>query len=173
MPFGDRLLFRVDGSPVWTFFVEVCEDLWVPIPPSSYGAMAGATVLVNLSASNVTISKDEYRHSLVANQSARCLAAYLYTAAGAGESTTDLAWDGHAMAYENGVMVAESQRFQYESQLVLAELDIERLSQERMRQTTFGQSLQFHAEETRSFRELRVSPGPAGPSPAAALRARL
>lgn len=158
VPFGDRLLFRVDGSPVWTFFVEVCEDLWVPIPPSSYAAMAGATVLVNLSASNVTISKDEYRHSLVANQSARCLAAYLYTAAGAGESTTDLAWDGHAMAYENGVMVAESQRFQYESQLVLADLDVERLSQERMRQTTFGQSLLFHAEETRSFRELRVSP---------------
>jgi NAD+ synthase (glutamine-hydrolysing) len=157
VPFGDRLLFRVNGSPMWTFFVEICEDLWVPIPPSSYAAMAGATVLVNLSASNVTISKDEYRHSLVSNQSARCLAAYLYTAAGAGESTTDLAWDGHAMAYENGSLVAESERFRYESQLVLAELDVERLSQERMRQTTFGQSLQCHAEETRSFREVGVS----------------
>ena len=157
VPFGSRLLFRVDGPPAWSFFVEICEDLWVPIPPSSYAAMAGATVLVNLSASNVTISKDEYRHSLVANQSARCLAAYLYTAAGAGESTTDLAWDGHAMAYENGALVAESERFRYESQLVLAELDVERLSLERMRQTTFSQSLQCHAEETRGFRELRVS----------------
>ena len=157
VPFGGRLLFRVEGSPAWTFFVEICEDLWVPIPPSSYAAMAGATVLVNLSASNVTISKDEYRHSLVANQSARCLAAYLYTAAGAGESTTDLAWDGHAMAYENGFLVAESERFRYESQLVLAELDVERLSQERMRQTTFGQSLQFHTEDTRCFREVRIS----------------
>ena len=156
VPFGDRLLFRVDAEPAWTFFVEICEDLWVPIPPSSYAAMAGATVLVNLSASNVTISKDEYRHSLAANQSARCLAAYLYTAAGAGESTTDLAWDGHAMAYENGFLVAESERFRYASQLVLAELDVERLSQERMRQTTFGQSLQVHSEETSGFREVRV-----------------
>ena len=157
VPFGDRLLFSVGGTPTWTFFVEICEDLWVPIPPSSYAAMAGATVLVNVSASNVTISKDEYRHSLVANQSARCLAAYLYTAAGAGESTTDLAWDGHAMAYENGFLVAESERFRYESQLVLAELDVERLSQERMRQTTFGQSVQYHADETRGFREVRTS----------------
>ena len=105
---------------------------------------------------DVTIGKDEYRHSLVANQSARCLAAYLYTAAGAGESTTDLAWDGHAMAYENGYLVAQSERFRYASQLVLAELDVERLSQERMRQTTFGQSMRFHAEETGCFREVRV-----------------
>ena len=160
VPFGNRLLFRVDGAPTWSFFVEICEDLWVPIPPSSFAAMAGATVLVNLSASNVTISKDEYRHSLVANQSARCLAAYLYTAAGAGESTTDLAWDGHAMAYENGTLVAQSERFRYESQLVLAELDVERLSQERMRQTTFAQSLQFHSEETHGFRDVRISLDP-------------
>ena len=159
VPFGARLLFRVSGPHMWTFFVEICEDLWVPIPPSSYAAMAGATVLVNLSASNVTIGKDEYRHSLVANQSARCLAAYLYTAGGAGESTTDLAWDGHALAYENGSLVAESERFRYESQLVLAELDVERLSQERMRQTTFGQSLQYHTEETRCFREVPVALG--------------
>ena len=97
-----KLLFHIDGSPSWTFFVEICEDLWVPIPPSSFAALAGATVILNLSASNVTISKDAYRHSLVSNQSARCLAAYLYTAAGEGESTTDLAWDGHALIYENG-----------------------------------------------------------------------
>lgn len=157
IPFGERLLFRVDSDLPWSFFVEICEDLWVPVPPSSTAAMAGATVLVNLSASNVTISKDEYRHSLVANQSARCLAAYLYTAAGAGESTTDLAWDGHAMVYENGALVAESERFRYDSQLVLAELDIERLAQERMRQTTFGQSVQYHAEEVERFRAVRVA----------------
>ena len=157
IPFGERLLFRVSGALTWSFFVEICEDLWVPIPPSSYAAMAGATVLVNLSASNVTISKDEYRHSLVANQSARCLAAYLYTAAGTGESTTDLAWDGHAMVYENGTLVAESERFRYDSQLVLAELDVERLSQERMRQTTFSQSAQCHAGEVERFREVRIS----------------
>ena len=156
IPFGERLLFRVSGEPPWSFFVEICEDLWVPIPPSSYAAMAGATVLVNPSASNVTIGKDEYRHSLVANQSARCLAAYLYTAAGTGESTTDLAWDGHAMVYENGALVAESERFRSDSQLVLAELDVERLSQERMRQTTFAQSVQCHAEELARFREVRV-----------------
>ncbi len=160
VPFGERLLFRVGGNPSWSFFVEICEDLWVPIPPSSYAAMAGATVLVNLSASNVTIGKDEYRHGLVANQSACCLAAYLYTAAGAGESTTDLAWDGHAMVYENGTLVAESERFRYDSQLVLAELDVERLSQERMRQTTFAQSVQRHAEAAARFHEVHVAVGP-------------
>src|SRR5918999_54710 len=125
IPFGEQLLFRCEDEPRLVFFVEICEDLWVPIPPSCRAAMAGATVLLNLSASNITIAKDEYRHSLVSNQSARCLAAYLYTAAGTGESTTDLAWDGHAIIYENGDPVAESERFSYQSQLVLAELDLE------------------------------------------------
>jgi NAD+ synthase (glutamine-hydrolysing) len=129
----------------------------VPIPPSCYAAMAGATVLLNLSASNITIGKHEYRHSLVANQSARCLAAYLYTAAGTGESTTDLAWDGHAMVYENGTLLAESQRFQYASQLVLADVDLERLAQERMRQTSFGHSMQQHHEALRRLRAVRFS----------------
>ena len=154
VPFGEQLLFRASDLDRLTFFIEICEDLWVPIPPSCYAALAGATVLLNLSASNVTISKDDYRHSLVANQSARCLAAYLYTAAGPGESTTDLAWDGHALAYENGALLAESQRFHYASQLVLAELDVERLTQERMRQTSFGQSVQVHREEVARFREI-------------------
>ena len=134
--------------------MEICEDLWVPIPPSSYAALAGATVILNLSASNITIAKDEYRHNLVANQSARCIAAYLYTAAGTGESTTDLAWDGHAIVYDSGVLVGESERFRYDSQLVLAELDLERLALERMRQNTFGQSMQLHREELRRFRKV-------------------
>jgi NAD+ synthase (glutamine-hydrolysing) len=157
VPFGEGLLFRAENLPRLTFFMEICEDLWVPIPPSSYAALAGATVLLNLSASNVTIGKHEYRHSLVANQSARCLAAYLYTAAGTGESTTDLAWDGHAMVYENGTLLAESQRFQYASQLVLADVDLERLAQERMRQTTFSQNMQRYREALRRLREVRFA----------------
>ena len=156
IPFGERLLFRADEGSYFTFFVEICEDLWVPIPPSCYAALAGATVLLNLSASNVIIGKAEYRHSLASNQSARCLAAYLYTAAGTGESTTDLAWDGHALVYEDGTLVAESERFHYGSQLVLADLDLERLSQERMRQTSFGQSVQRYREEVRGFRDTVV-----------------
>jgi len=112
---------------------------------------------LNLSASNITIGKDEYRHSLVANQSARCLAAYLYTAAGTGESTTDLAWDGHAIVYENGDLVAESERFRYDSQLVVAELDLERLTLERMRQNSFGQSMQRQQEELSRFRRVNFN----------------
>jgi NAD+ synthase (glutamine-hydrolysing) len=154
VPFGERLMFRAGPEARCTFFVEICEDLWVPIPPSCYAALAGATVLLNLSASNITIGKEEYRHSLVSNQSARCLAAYLYTAAGTGESTTDLAWDGHAIVYENGALLAESARFQYTSQLVLADLDLQRLSQERMRQTSFNQSVQLHRDVIRQFRDV-------------------
>src|SRR5437867_9313889 len=154
IPFGQHLLFQSVAQPEFTFFVEICEDLWVPISPSSSAALAGATVILNLSASNITIAKEEYRHSLVSNQSARCLAAYLYTAAGTGESTTDLAWDGHAIIYENGTLLAESARFQYTSQLVLTDLDLERLAQERMRQTSFGQSVQLHRDTIRQFRDI-------------------
>ena len=96
VPFGADMLFKARDFPLLTFHVEICEDVWVPIPPSSYAALAGATVLVNLSASNITIGKADYRHQLVGLQSARCLAAYLYSSAGIGESTTDLAWDGQA-----------------------------------------------------------------------------
>jgi NAD+ synthase (glutamine-hydrolysing) len=141
VPFGGGLLFRHRDQPLFTFALEICEDLWTPIPPSTYAALAGATVLLNLSASNVTIAKADYRRELVGSQSARCLAAYLYSAAGPGESTTDLAWDGHALIYENGTRLAESQRFSDEPQLVCADLDLERLAQERMRQTSFGDSM--------------------------------
>jgi len=154
IPFGEQLIFESREERRFTFFVEICEDLWVPIPPSCTAALAGATVILNLSASNITIGKDEYRHNLVANQSARCLAGYLYTAAGTGESTTDLGWDGHAMVYENGMLVAESERFRYESQLLTAELDLERLAQERMRQNSFGQSMQRHQPELSRFRRI-------------------
>ena len=96
-PFGANLLFRLSELKDFVLHVEICEDLWVPAPPSSFAALAGATVIANLSASNIVIGKEGYRRQLAGNQSARCLAAYLYSAAGQGESTTDLAWDGHAM----------------------------------------------------------------------------
>ena len=152
VPFGNALLFRHDDQPLLRFHVEICEDLWVPIPPSSYAAMAGATVLLNLSASNITIGKAEFRHQLVSNQSARCIAAYLYTAAGEGESTTDLAWDGQALAYENGTLIAESHRFAVEAQLTLAEIDLGRLVQDRIRQNTFAACARAHASAISGFR---------------------
>jgi NAD+ synthase (glutamine-hydrolysing) len=153
--FGTHLLFQSDEQPLLTFFVEICEDLWVPIPPSSYAALAGATVLLNLSASNINVGKADYRHQLVAGQSAHCLAGYLYSAAGPGESTTDLAWDGHALIYENGNLLAESRRFSYEPQLVVSEIDLERLAQERMRQNTFGASALRHQAALRQYRTVR------------------
>ncbi len=155
--FGEHLLFELREYPQFTFFVEICEDLWVPIPPSCDAALAGATVIHNLSASNITIAKDDYRKSLVANQSARCLVGYLYTAAGTGESTTDLAWDGHAMVYENGNMIAESERFRYDSQLIAADLDLERVTQERMRQNSFAQSMQRQRDGLRQFRRIHFN----------------
>ncbi len=154
IPFGNRLLFRVENQPLLTFYVEICEDVWVPIPPSSYAALAGATVIVNLSASNITVGKADYRRQLVANQSGRCLSAYLYSASGMGESTTDLAWDGHGMIYENGSRVAESERFSYTEQLIAGDIDLDRLIQERMRQTSFGQSVQRHRDELQKFRTI-------------------
>lgn len=155
VPFGNRLLFQAVDQPLFTFFVEICEDLWVPIPPSSYAAMAGATVLVNISASNVTIGKEDFRRLLVADQSGRCLAAYIYCAAGPGESTTDLAWDGHGLIYENATRVAESRRFSDAAQLVAADIDLDRLAADRMRQNSFGMSVREYREQISEFRTVR------------------
>lgn len=157
IPFGGRLLFQAENQPLLTFFVEICEDMWVPIPPSSYAALAGAPILLNLSASNITIGKDEYRRQLSANQSARCLAAYLYSAAGYGESTTDLAWDGHGMIFENGSLLAESQRWAYGPQMVVSDIDLDRLIQERIRQTTFNQQVRNSQAEINLFRTVRFT----------------
>jgi len=157
VPFGSNLVFEHAEQPLLKFHAEICEDLWVPISPSSYAALAGATVLLNLSASNITIGKADYRRLLVTSQSARCLAAYLYSAAGSGESTTDLAWDGHALICENGNMLAESERFRDEPQLVTAEIDLERLAQERMRQNTFGENAARERERVKNFRRLSFS----------------
>jgi NAD+ synthase (glutamine-hydrolysing) len=153
VPFG-ALIFRATNQPLLALHAEICEDLWTPIPPSSYAALAGATVLVNLSASNVTVGKDDYRRQLGANQSARCLAAYLYSAAGFGESTTDMAWDGHGFVYENGTLLAESARFAYRSHLVAADVDLDRIAQDRMRQNSFGESARRHAHEVARFRSV-------------------
>ena len=152
VPFGTDLLFQSNQLPLLKLHVEICEDVWVPIPPSSYAALAGATVLVNLSASNITIGKSDYRHGLVSSQSARCLAAYLYSSAGIGESTTDLAWDGQALIYESGELLAESERFSNRSHLITADVDLERMSRERMRQNTFGLSAQKHKDALTGWR---------------------
>lgn len=156
VPFGAELLFQMEKLPLFQFHVEICEDVWVPIPPSSFAALAGATVLVNLSASNIVVGKSAYRHQLVAQQSARCLAAYMYTSAGRGESSTDLAWDGQALIYENGELLGESERFLNESHLLFSDVDLDRLSRERMHQTTFGQSARRHRDDVRKFRLVPV-----------------
>lgn len=156
VPFGAGLLFELEAQPLLRFHVEICEDVWVPIPPSSFAALAGATVLVNLSASNVLVGKSGYRHQLVGQQSARCLAAYLYTSAGRGESSTDLAWDGQAIIYEKGELLAESERFSDDAHIVYADVDLGRLSHERMHTGTFGQSARRHAAEVAAFRVIPV-----------------
>jgi NAD+ synthase (glutamine-hydrolysing) len=154
VPFGAGLLFEAENLPLLRFHVEICEDVWVPVPPSSFAALAGATVLVNLSASDVLVGKSGYRHQLVGQQSARCLAAYLYTSAGFGESSNDMSWDGQALIYEKGELLAESERFSMDSHIIYADVDLGRLSHERMRTTTFAQSVRRHAGEVSAFRRV-------------------
>lgn len=154
VPFGSDLIFTAANVPDFALHAEICEDVWTPIPPSTYGALAGATILANLSASNITIGKAEYRRNLCALQSGRCLAAYLYSAAGPGESTTDLAWDGHALIYENGELLAESDRFSEGEDIILTDIDIERLAQERMRLSSFTDSVHDYREQIRKVRRI-------------------
>jgi NAD+ synthase (glutamine-hydrolysing) len=157
VPFGNDLLFDVATVPGFAFACEICEDVWAPIPPTTYAAFSGATVLLNLSASNITIGKADYRRSLCASQSGRCVAAYLYAAAGFGESTTDLAWDGHAMIFENYELLAESTRFAPDEQLIVADVDIERLVQERMRMTSFTDCASAHRDGATAIRRIDVT----------------
>jgi len=154
VPFGTDLLFAATNLPGFVVHLEICEDLWVPLPPSTLGALAGATVLANLSASDVTVGKADYRRLLCAAQSAKCVAAYLYSAAGPGESTTDVAWDGHALAYENGERLAESERFPRTGGLITADIDLDHLLQERARLTSFGDCVHAHAASLRGFRRV-------------------
>jgi NAD+ synthase (glutamine-hydrolysing) len=163
-PFGVDLLFTSIGPVSFTLHVEICEDVWVPLPPSTAAAMAGAEVLLNLSASNITIGKADTRRLLCASQSVRSIAAYAYSAAGPGESTTDLAWDGHAAIFEYGDLLAETQRFARESAMAVADIDLGRLRQERMRLNTFSDCIRRNPQVVPPFRtisfELKVPEGP-------------
>jgi NAD+ synthase (glutamine-hydrolysing) len=143
VPFGVDLLFRSVGTCPFIAHVEICEDLWVPNPPSGSAAMAGAELLLNLTASNITIGKADMRRLLCMAQSARCLAAYAYAAAGVGESTTDLAWDGQTGVFELGAMLAEGERFTPGPHLTSVDVDLGRLRAERIRQGSFGDGLQI------------------------------
>ncbi len=157
IPFGTNLIYDVATIPGLAVHVEICEDLWTPVPPSTFAALAGATVLCNLSASNITIGKADYRRALCTSQSARTIAAYLYSAAGLGESTTDLAWDGHALICENGELLAESRRFCDEEQIIFADVDLERLQQDRMRQTSFSDCIGDYLSYLRQMRHISVN----------------
>jgi NAD+ synthase (glutamine-hydrolysing) len=186
VPFGCDLLFDCESIDGFILGVEICEDLWMPVPPSSLYAVAGATVLVNLSASNETIGKVAYRRQLVASQAGRCIAAYVYTSSGPGESTTDLVFGGHALIAENGTLLAESQRFRREGGLTVADVDLERLHRDRFLANSFNDT---HAVPhlTPTFRRVRfalpavepierleriIDPHPFVPSDPATLRER-
>ena len=161
VPFGPDLLFRATDVPNLVLHVEVCEDMWVPVPPSAEAALAGATVLVNISGSPITVGRAEDRKLLARSASSRCLAAYVYTAAGAGESTTDLSWDGQTMVYECGELLAETGRFADEAQRAVADVDLLRLRQDRQRQGTFDDNRRTLAAAGRTtFREVDVALSP-------------
>ncbi|WP_067713660.1 NAD(+) synthase [Nocardia yamanashiensis] len=164
VPFGDDLLFTAANLPGFVAHLEICEDGWVPLPPSGFAALAGANVLVNLSASNIVVGKADYRRTLCTGHSARYLAAYLYSAAGHGESTTDMAWDGQAVICENGNLLAEGERFADHPQLVTADLDLQRLAADRLRMTSFADNVHDHRERLARFRRIELElPIPSGP----------
>lgn len=156
-PFGTDLIFSAKEKSDFIFHIEICEDYWSPLPPSTRGALAGALILCNLSASNITIGKSRDRHMLSASQSARCLAAYAYSAAGPGESTTDLAWDGQAMVHELGELLAESKRFGDDPELTMADIDVQRLRLERMRNGTFNDTVTACGHPEQRFRPVKFS----------------
>ena len=161
-PFGPDLLFAADDVRGLVLHAEVCEDMWVPVPPSAEAALAGATVLANLSGSPITVGRAEDRRLLVKSASARCLAAYVYAAAGEGESTTDLSWDGQTMVYENGLLLAETERFPDGPRHSVADVDLDLLSGERMRTGTFDDNRRTHAERTSAFRTIAFTLAPPG-----------
>ncbi|QDU60713.1 Glutamine-dependent NAD(+) synthetase [Planctomycetes bacterium Pan216] len=163
VPFGNDLLFEAESDPEVRIGVEICEDLWVPIPPSSRLSLAGAVLLLNASASCENTGKAEYRRDLVVGQSARCVAAYAYASAGVSESTTDLVFGGHGFVSENGHLLTERERFSRKSELKCADIDVERLVSDRMRMTTFTdrtlakicRTVRFHLEPSRPAGALR------------------
>ena len=162
IPFGPDLLFDATDVPGLVLHVEICEDMFVPVPPSALAALAGATVLANLSGSPITIGRADDRKLLARSASARCLAAYMYSAAGEGESSTDLAWDGQTMIYENGRLLAESQRFPSGDRRSVADVDLDLLRAERLRMGTFDDNRRHHQPALESFRRIGFQLDPPG-----------
>jgi len=154
VPFGPDQIFAAATLPDFIFHVEICEDFWAPTPPSSKGALAGALILCNLSASNIIIAKADDRATLCASQAMRCAAAYVYSAAGAGESTTDMAWDGQSVINEMGEELAASTRFCRDPQQVIADVDVQRLRLERMRVGNFNDAATAADHPERHFRRI-------------------
>src|SRR6201984_28780 len=153
-PFGPDLLVAARDLPGFVLHVEICEDMFVPVPPSAEAALAGATVLANLSGSPITIGRAEDRALLARSASSRCLAAYVYAAAGEGESSTDLAWDGQTMIWENGRLLADTERFPKGPRRSVADVDLELLRSERLRMGTFDDNRSHHGIASESFRRI-------------------
>lgn len=152
IPFGNDLLFE-DARENICFGVELCEDLWAPVSPSAFQAMAGASIIFNLSASYEIIGKSEYRKELVRQQSAKCLVGYVYTSSGVNESTTDVVFGGHAMICEDGTLLAESKRFESDDQLIFSDIDSQRLMNDRRKNTSF---MELWKDNVKSFRKVRA-----------------
>jgi NAD+ synthase (glutamine-hydrolysing) len=160
IPFGTDLIFAARDLPGFVFHAEICEDYWAPTPPSTAGALAGALICCNLSASNIVIGKARDRAMLAAAQSARAVCAYVYSAAGPGESTTEVAWDGQGLVHELGEQIAESARFSTEPELVVADVDCERITQERLRTGTFNDAAMFAGNPETRFRRIAFDHAP-------------
>jgi NAD+ synthase (glutamine-hydrolysing) len=159
VPFGPDIVYTCRDVPGFALHVEICEDLWSPIPPSTYGALAGATVLANLSASNITIGKAEFRRMLCESQSAKTVSAYVFAAAGLGESTTDVAWDGQALICENGELLAEAHRFSDEEELITGDIDLDRLHSDRMSISSYGDTIGDVRDRLRAIRRIEFELG--------------
>ncbi len=159
-PFGVDLLFAADDVPGLTVGVEICEDMWIPVTPGSELSLAGATVVANLSGSPITIGRAHSRDLLSRSFSARCLAAYVYAAAGAGESTTDLAWDGQTSIFENGALLAAGERFRQDGQITIADVDLDLLRQERALMGTFDDNRREHARRSVAYRKIAFALAP-------------
>ena len=161
VPFGTDLVFSAADLPGFTFGIEICEDFWSPNPPGTLTALAGATILLNLSASNITIGKSDERHMLTRVSSSRAVCAYAYSASGYGESTTDLAWDGQGMIYELGDLLAESQRFDRAPELCVADVDTQRILADRMRMQTWGDAAEAAGRPEDWYRRVIFEHAPA------------
>lgn len=144
-------IITVPDVPGLRLFVEICEDMWVPVPPSAQAALAGATVVANLSSSPITVGRAEDRKLMARSASARCQSAYVYAAAGEGESTTDLAWDGQTFVYECGDLLGESERFPQGPRATIADVDLDRIVAERRRQNTSDDNRRTHADALEEF----------------------